>query len=715
MSGYETLVLSVGGMSCVRCSAAVEHALQKLPGVQSVTVSFTSGRAEVVCDPTVVSRKKLERAVKEAGYTIVEDRDAFRRREAGRLTVLFVFAAVLSLPFAVMMVLMFAAPHAPLTHMLHNGWLQFALATPVQLVAGFGFYKAAFASLKNHSPGMDLLVALGTTAAWGYSTYAVLTGGEHMYFEGAAMVITLILLGRLLESRAKAKTSAAIEKLLKLRPDTATVMRNGEWVQVLLSTVTEGERLLVRAGEYIPTDGTVVSGESHVDESMLTGESMPIKKTVSDTVTGGTVNGGGVLEITATAVGEQTVLSNIIRLVENAQNSKAPVQKLADTIAAYFVPSVLVIALLTFGGWWLFGAPVSLAVEHAVAVLVIACPCSLGLATPTALMVGMGKGAGMGILIKDARALENACHLHTMLLDKTGTVTAGKPEVTDVYTLGTFTQAWTLLAAASVERYSEHPLGLAVVNSCKGDLLSVDAVNVSVGNGVSGVVENRTVMVGKADYVQGTLTTKAENWMQARQAEGKTVIFVSVDAELAAVLAIADPVRDVSAQAVSALHDMHIRTVMLTGDKRETAYAIAKQANIDDVIAEVLPDEKAATVRELSDSGVVVGMVGDGVNDAPALAEATVGFAMGNGSDIAMETGDVVLVGGIAALPRAVRLSKATMRKIKQNLFWAFFYNCIGIPLAAFGFLSPVIAGAAMAMSSVSVVSNSLLLRRKKI
>ena len=716
MNEQERVVLSVGGMSCVRCSAAVEYALSRLDGVLEAVVSFADGKAVVLIESGKVNRKALEKAVRDAGYTIVEDKETFRRKEMRRQWGMFLFATVLSLPFAVMMVLMFVAPHAPLTHFLHNGWLQFALATPVQLVAGFRFYKTAIASLKNRAPGMDLLVAMGTTAAWGYSTYTVLTGGEHIYFEGAAMVITLVLLGRLLETRAREKTSAAIEKLLCLRPATATVWREGGWMTVAAETIQVGDRLLVKAGEHIPADGVVTAGESFADESMLTGESMPVKKQVGDTVTGGTMNGNGVLEMTAQAVGEQTVLSGIIRLVESAQNSKAPVQRLADMIAAWFVPCVLAIAMVTLIGHLLVGNDVSAAIEHAVAVLVIACPCSLGLATPTALMVGMGKGATLGILIKDAKALEDACRLKTVLLDKTGTVTKGVPAVTDIWTPKTVDAQTVLRVAASIEAYSEHPLANAVVSSYAGEHTEVTDFKAEIGCGVSGVTDGITVKIGKADFAAVVGFEIAADWVSERQNEGKTVLYVSFDGETTDLLAVADPIHTHSRAAIAELHALDIQTVMLTGDKRETALSIARSAGIDEVIAEVLPDQKAAAVRRMREMRGAVGMAGDGINDAPALAEATVGFAMGNGSDIAMESGDVVLVGGgIAALPRAVKLSRATMRKIKQNLFWAFFYNCIGIPLAAFGWLSPVIAGAAMAMSSVSVVTNSLLLYKCKI
>ena len=701
-------------MSCVRCSTAVENALKRVDGVLDVQVSFTSGRAEVVVIPGAVTRKKLMKAISAAGYQPIEDRDTYQKRERRQRLFLFLFSAVLSLPFAVMMILMFAAPEARLTHLLHNGWLQFALATPVQLVAGAHFYKAAFASLRNRSPGMDLLVAMGTTAAWGYSTYVLFSGGSQFYFEGAAMVITLILLGRMLEARAREKTSAAIAMLLKLKPHTVTAFRDGKWVQLDGSAIQPGDRLLIKPGEAVPTDGRVDKGHSFADESLITGESMPVSKNPGDTVTGGTVNGTGSLEMIATAVGEQTVLSGIIRMVEAAQSSKAPVQKLADKIASIFVPSVAVAALITFVGWLIAGPSVSVAVENAVAVLVIACPCSLGLATPTALMVGMGRGAGMGILLKNAEALENACRLDTVLLDKTGTVTEGKPTVTDIKVLGEFDQERVLQLAASLESHSEHPLARAVTDSFPGEIKPVEQFEAVTGQGVLGRVDGCWVKIGTETFagVPDTELPEAHHWRQA----GKTALFLSVDGVFAAMIAVADRIRPESAAAIFELHRQGLKTVMLTGDRKETAQAIAKQAGVDEVIAEVLPDQKAEAVKRYRENGAVVGMAGDGVNDAPALAEATVGFAMGSGSDIAMESGDVVLVGGgIAALPRAIRLSRATMRKIKQNLFWAFFYNTVGIPLAAFGFLSPIIAGAAMAFSSVSVVTNSLLLRRSKL
>ncbi len=714
MSTTQRITVLVGGMSCVRCAAAVENALKSVDGIEAVTVSYAAGKADIVCD-SALPLKKIHNTIKQAGYTVVEDKETFRRKELRQNVWLFVFSAVLSLPFALMMVTMFAAPHTRLNHILHNGWLQFALATPVQFIAGWRFYKAAFSSLKNRSPGMDLLVATGTTAAWGYSTYVLLTSGGHVYFEGAAMVITLVLLGRVLETRAHAKTSEAIALLLQLQPHSATVWRDAQWQTVSIDAVVQGDRLLIKAGETVPADGVVILGDSHVNESMLTGESMPIAKTVGDSVTGGTVNGEGVLEMQAAAVGEATVLAGIIRMVETAQSSKAPVQRLADKIAAFFVPAVAAIALVTFVGWLIAGAGVENALQNAVSVLVIACPCSLGLATPTALMVGMGRGARMGILLKSAEILENACRLKTVLLDKTGTVTEGKPKVTDVKPVADISDAVLLGLAAAVETYAEHPLAHAICESYTAPLPQAEKVETVVGNGVSGVLNGRTVRVGKASFVSDIPFTHTD-WAEDRRREGKTVVFVSADGVQMGMLAIADSIHPDSAAAIADLKVLGIQVVMLTGDREETAGAVAEAAGIHTVIAQVLPDQKVAAVMQYREKGQAVGMVGDGINDAPALAAATVGFAMGNGTAVAMETGDVVLVGGsLAALPRAIRLSKATMRKIKQNLFWAFFYNVIGIPLAAFGCLTPVIAGAAMAMSSVTVVTNSLLLKKSKL
>lgn len=714
------LDLQIGGMTCVRCAAAVEHALKGVPGVASAEVSYANARARVVLDEKGADRKALEKAVKAAGYQVVEDKAAFRRRELRELTVLFAVSAVLSAPFLLMMILMFAAPDAHLTHLLHTGWWQLIVATPVQFVVGWRFYKGAVLSLLNRSPSMDVLVALGTTAAWGYSTYNVFTGGGHLYFEGAVLIITLVLLGKLLETRARGKTSAAIEMLMNLQPKTATVLRDGKEEIIPAADIVRDDLVLVRPGESLSVDGVVETGKSTVDESMLTGESMPVEKEPGASVYGGTVNGAGALTVRATGVGRDTVLSGIIKLVEEAQSSKAPIQKLADRVSAVFVPAVVVIALITLIlSLWLLKDP-SEAISRAVAVLVIACPCSLGLATPTALMVGTGRAATMGVLIKSADALETACKIGVVIFDKTGTITQGKPAVTDVVPLDGWKKEDLLHLAAVAEGPSEHPVARAVVESADGTLPQAEEFASLTGRGVSARVDGRRVLLGSArlmeeqqvpfDFPEGMVKP------EALEQQGKTVLLMAVDGKAAGIIAVADPVRDSSAPALKELREMGIRTVMVTGDNRRTAQAIAAQVGVDEVVAEVLPEGKVEAVEKEKKRGFTVAMAGDGINDAPALAASDVGFAMGSGTDIAMESGDVVLVGaGIGPLVTAVKLSRATMRKIRQNLFWAFFYNCVGIPIAALGLLSPVVAGAAMAFSSVSVVTNSMLLRRSKL
>lgn len=714
----QNLTLQIGGMTCVRCSGAVEHALRSLDGVEKAEVSYAVGKAEITYDDAKVDRKRLEKAVKSAGYKVVEDKNAARRRELRELRILFIVSAIFSAPFLVLMVLMFAAPDAAVTHWMHNaGWVQLALATPVQFVVGWRFYKGAVLSLLNRSPSMDVLVALGTSAAYGYSLYNVIVGSGHYYFESAAIIITLVLLGKMLETGARGKTSAAIEMLMNLQPKTATVLREGTEMVIPAAEIVQGDTILVHPGESLSVDGEVVAGRSAVDESMLTGESMPVDKQLGDKVFGGTVNGTGSLTVRADGIGKDTVLSGVIRLVEEAQSSKAPIQKLADKVSAIFVPAVIGAALLTFVLTLVFmqGAEaMTEAISRAVAVLVIACPCSLGLATPTALMVGTGRAATMGVLIKSADALETACRIDRVLLDKTGTVTMGRPAVTDFLPVG-MQREEALRLAAAVEQLSEHPVARAVTESYDQPLPSAENFVSLTGRGVSAEVEGKTVLLGSRRLMEEQQIPFADD-RQSWEDEGKTVLYMAVAGQPAAVLAVADPVRDTSAKALRELHELGIRTVMVTGDNRRTAEAVGRAVGIDEVVAEVLPDGKVELVEKYKQDGKIVAMAGDGINDAPALAAADVGFAMGTGTDIAMESGDVVLVGGgLTALVTAVKISRATMRKIRQNLFWAFFYNCIGIPVAAFGLLSPVIAGAAMAFSSVSVVTNSILLKRTKL
>ncbi len=709
------VVIKVGGMSCVRCSAAVENALCAVSGVETAVVSYANGRAEVSFDDGKTDLKTLEKAIKKAGYSVLPDVRSARKKEFRALLTLFTFSLVLSIPFFLMMALMILAPESEMMHALHNGYLQLALATPVQFVSGFRFYRGAFFSLKNKSPSMDVLVALGTTASYVYSVYSLLSGNGAFYFESSAMIITLVLLGKMLEAKAKAKTSESIEKLMDLAPKRATVLRDGREEIIPVSQIAVGDIVVVRPGESIPADGIVIEGITSIDESMLTGESMPISKTVGDKIFGGTVNGRGSVKFCAENVGSDTVLSGIIRLVEEAQSSKARIQTTADKVSAIFVPSVALIAILTLVLSLAFELSLSESIDRAVAVLVIACPCSLGLATPTALMVGIGRGASMGILIKNADALEQACKIKALALDKTGTVTEGRPRITKIINLND-TVPDALKYAASAESRSEHPLAHVIVSAYGNEIPECEEFESLTGRGVRATVEGKKVLVGKMSWIEEecgcTLPEEAKNLSLS----GNTVIVSSVDSVPALAVAVSDPVREDSREAVKRLHTMNVKTALVTGDNEPTAKSVAESVGIDSFTANVLPDGKVEELKKLRSEYGVVGMVGDGINDAPALTFADVGFAVGGGTDIAMESGDIVLVGGgVSAVSDAISLSKATMRKIKQNLFWAFFYNSVGIPLAALGMLSPVLAGAAMALSSVSVVTNSLLLKKVKI
>ena len=714
----ENIVIRVGGMSCVRCSSAVEFALKNTDGVVSADVSYASGRAAVSYDAQKTNVKKLKAAIKKAGYEVVEDPEEFLKREQKKLLVSFIVSAFFAAPFLFMMVMMFAFPNAELTHTLHRaGYLQMILSVPVQFGVGLRFFIAAFHSLKNRSPGMDLLVSVGTLSAWGYSLYQLVSGGHEYYFESSVVVITLILLGKMLEMRAKNRTSAAARKLMDLAPKTATVIRDGKTLTIDAENIVKGDVMIVRPGESIAADGTVIDGASFVDESMLTGESAPVSKKEGETVFGGTVNGNGALTVRCDGVGSETVLAGIIRMVEGAQSSRARIQNVADKVAAIFVPTVMTISVLTLILSLIFKVEVSSAVSRAVAVLVIACPCSLGLATPTALMVGIGRGATMGILIKNADALEHSCKIRAMILDKTGTLTEGKPELTEFFAYG-MTQDTAHRIAASLEKCSEHPLGRAISDSYKGELLECSGFEALVGKGVVGYVDGKYVCIGKASFIGDGATLDADVIRAAEELESKarSVMLMSVDGRLSALIALSDPIRNGSGKAVAELKELGIHVCLVTGDNTSTAQAVAREVGIDDVVSQVLPSGKVEQLERLREKFGLCGVTGDGINDAPALASADVSFAVGGGTDIAMETGDIVLVGhGIEALPDAIKLSKATMRKIKQNLFWAFFYNSIGIPLAALGLLSPVIAGAAMAFSSVSVVTNSLLLKKTKL
>lgn len=714
----EKTVLKIGGMSCVRCSGAVHNALISSLGIISADINYTLGRGEIEYDPSVTDLKKIAKIIKKAGYTVIEDQSRFRERELKQTKILFIGCAIFSIPFLVTMVLMFVAPNAAVTHAFHhNGWWQLILSIPVQFIAGWRFYKAAVLSLVNRSPGMDLLVATGTTASWVYSTVNLLSGDNEFYFESSVVIITLILFGKMLEIRAKAKTSEAISKLMDLTPKTAVIIRGGEQITINASDIKKGDIVLVRPGERLPVDGIVVFGASAADESMLTGESMPVEKFLGDRVWGGTVNLSGAIQISAENVGADTAISGIIRLVEEAQSSKANIQNVADKVAAVFVPAVMSIAVVTFIISMVVIGGLAEALSRAVAVLVIACPCSLGLATPTALMVGIGRGASMGILIKNADALEQSCKIKAMILDKTGTITEGRPVVTSVKS-HTHSENEVMRLAAAIESNSEHPLSRAIVSHYNQPIPEVESFESIAGCGVSGVTDGRAIQIGKRSWISKICDIPKDiiEYSEKRENDGETLLYMSTDGVFTAVISVADIIRESSHKAIASLKGMGISVIMVTGDNRRTAKSMAEKAGVDDFIAEVMPEGKVRAVFDLKNKHGVVAVAGDGINDAPAIASADVGFALGSGTDIAMETGDIILLGSsISLLPDAVKLSRATMRKIKQNLFWAFFYNTIGIPLAAFGLLSPIIAGAAMAFSSVSVVTNSLLLKTSKL
>ncbi len=725
-----TLDLSIGGMTCASCVATVEKALGGVSGVKSASVNLADRSARVeLARP--VSAEALAEAVKKAGYEAKprdgSEDEASRLAEEWRISrrewMLFVMAAALTVPLVAQMLfpLVGVDGHFPPA-------LQFALAAPVQAFVGWRFYKAAWPAMKRLRGNMDTLVALGTTAAFGLSVYNtvlagsamfVWDGASGMYYEASAAILTLVLLGRIMEHRATQRAGAAVRALAKLRPDTARVERDGHPVEVALSQVREGDIVVVRPGERLPVDGTVISGESQADESLVTGESLPVDKAPGDAVVGGAINGDGLLRLQATAVGEKSTLSRIIELVRAAQASKPPVQRLVDRISGVFVPAVVLFALATSLAWLAVGAPVEIAILNAVAVLVIACPCALGLATPTAIMVGTGMAARRGVLIKDAVALERSRDVTTVVFDKTGTLTEGKPEVRNL-TVFDEDEATVLRLAASVQQGSGHPLAAAVVARAEaaGAVLAtpLDFRNVS-GHGVLATVEGRRMVLGNRRMMeaQGVPLDAGEETSRRYADEGWSVVWVAEigdEPKLLAAIGLGDALKPGAKAAVERLRAMGVTSVLLTGDNERAAQAVARQVGIDRVIAEVLPEDKEAEVRRLRKEGAVVAMVGDGINDAPALAAADVGMAMGGGTDVAMKSAGVALMRGDPGLvPEAIYLSRRTYSKIMQNLFWAFIYNTAALPLAALGLLSPMVAGAAMALSSVSVATNSLLLQ----
>lgn len=740
------VVLPITGMTCAACEKNVNRALKKPDGVLDVAVNLATEKATITYIPGVVRRADLIAAVEKSGYGVIDtagidavddaERKA-REEEILRQRNLVILGAIFSIPLVVLSMTIHFMHNLPIIMetfpILMNTWwiyVFFAMATPVQLILGKQYTIGAYKSVRNGTANMDVLVALGSWAAYLYSMVVMLNLlfafseniGTADYFESAAVILTLITLGKLLEARAKGRTSEAIKKLMGLAPDTATLLRDGEEIEVKLSEVVAGDRLVVRPGERIPVDGMVEEGRSSIDESMLTGESMPVGKTLGSEVIGSTVNKQGRLIIEATRVGSETALSQIIRLVEQAQLSKAPIQRVADQVSGIFVPAVLILATATFFGWFFIGqVGFTPAMLNAIAVLVIACPCALGLATPTAIMVGTGRGAEMGILFKNSEALERAHKLTSIVLDKTGTITKGEPSVTDIVPVEGMEESELLTFAAVAERGSEHPLGRSIVDKAKelgcvlSELQDFEAIS---GRGIQAQVDGKTVLIGSPRFLdeQNIETAALKETVHRLQSNARTAVVVAIDGVAAGVIGIADTVKEGSAEAIAQLQALGIETIMLTGDNQLTAEAIAREVGIQKVIAEVLPSEKSETVKTLQSENKIVGMVGDGINDAPALAQADVGIAIGTGTDIAMEASDVTLMSGdIRAVARAIRLSKGTMTTIYQNLFWAFVYNIILIPVAMLGLLIPMFAAGAMAFSSFFVVTNSLRLRNSKL
>lgn len=746
-----TLELPLLGMTCANCANTIQRRLNKVDGMLQANVNFASEKATVEYVAGLVTRADLVAAVRKAGYDVVEAasdeemedaeaaaREAEIRHEWTRLIVGVIF----SLPLFVMSMLRDFGLVGMWAHEAWVNWLFFALATPVQFYVGWDYYVGAWKSLRNGSANMDVLVAMGSSVAYLYSvavliakTFGSTVLGEHVYFETSAVIITLIVLGKLLEVRAKGRTSEAIKKLIGLQPKTARVVRNGNEIDLLIAELVMGDEVILRPGEKIAVDGEILEGRSAVDESMITGESLPIDKAPGDEVIGGTINKQGLLRFKATKVGRDTALAQIIRLVEQAQGSKAPIQRVVDQVSAYFVPAVIVFALLVFVIWLAAGAGFVPALLRLIAVLVIACPCAMGLATPTSIMVGVGKGAENGILFKNSAALEQAHRLTAIVLDKTGTITKGEPAVTDVVasTSSATDRDDLLRLAASAERGSEHPLGEAIVRSAHEQGLDLSApvgFEGIAGHGIAAQVDGHDILLGNLRLMEREAVSLNGLGPKATQiqSDGKTAMWLSVDGQASAIIGVADTIKEGSKDAIAAMHDLGLTVVMMTGDNEATANAIAKEVGIDRVFAEVLPGDKADNVAKLQEEGYTVAMVGDGVNDAPALAQADVGIAIGTGTDVAMETADVTLMrGDLRSVPQAIGLSKATMRNIKQNLGWAFGYNVALLPIAA-GILAPfvwapdflrqlhpILAAGAMAFSSVSVVSNALRLRRVKI
>ncbi len=725
--------LPVEGMTCASCVARVEKTLKKINGVSSVSVNIATEKATIIFDNSIVSLSEISRKVAEAGYKLVlpeqKKEENFQDETYRQLKRDFILSLILSLPVVLISMFGMMDWFVRMSFLSLHKWdkIFFFLTTLIIFLPGRRFFISAYKSAKNFSADMNTLVAVGTGAAYVYSSLNVFLREfanhyslqTHVYFDTSASIITLILMGKMLEAKAKSKTSTAIKKLLKLQPKTATVIRDEKEVILPLSELIIGDKILVRPGEKIPVDGIIFSGNSLVDESMITGESLPVEKSTKDKVTGGTINLNGIFHFEATAVGKDTLVAQIIKLVEEAQTAKAPIQSLADKVASVFVPTVVIIAILTFAVWYFFlGANFSLAMVNFISVLIIACPCALGLATPTAIMVGTGLGANNGILIKNAISLENASKVKTILFDKTGTITTGDSKVNNIYFFNYANENEILSLIGSIENFSEHPIAKTIVKYVKLKSLQfkeVKAFTSFTGFGVSAEIDNKKILIGNLLLMNENQIdcTCADKLIERKLQVGNTLVFVSVDEKLSAVVEISDTIKESARDVVLELKRLNIEPILITGDNSSTANSVASQVGIDRVISEILPQNKSLVIKEIQNEGKLVAMVGDGINDAPALAQADVSIAIGTGTDIAIETADITLIhGNLQNVLRTIKLSQRTINTIKQNLFWAFIYNIVGIPVAAMGLLNPIFAAFAMAFSSVSVVSNSLRLRK---